>query len=90
MSAATEADMREPMVYMASILTTVAESPEGAPEGVLYAGLMGEMGLELFKSFIGLMEKTNLIERHGLVLKATELGLLKAQAIEKAIEGRRA
>lgn len=53
------------------IATTVAETPEGAPAGLLYAGLMGHTDLSGFDAAVAALSQAGLVDRRGDVLRAT-------------------
>jgi hypothetical protein len=65
------------------ILTTIAASPDGAPSGVMYAGLAGEVELADFNELLGICVSTGLVReasRHLYV--ATDKGRAMAAKVE--------
>ena len=49
----------------------VAETPTGAPSGILYSGLMGLLDLDEYQSIVGALEQAGLIETRCHVLYPT-------------------
>jgi hypothetical protein len=68
----TMATERELRAALTAIAETVAESgADGAPEGPMYAALLGVLGLEDFRGLLGVLEREGLIRRDGHVAYAT-------------------
>ena len=79
-------------VYLATILTTVAEAKDsmlgGIPSGHLYAALMGRMSLEEFNMLIGICKEGGLlIDAHHL-LTLTPKGQEMAKKIETTLQSK--
>jgi predicted transcriptional regulator len=82
-------DNRKLAVLFAAILETLHEtcktSEDYAPEGVMYAGLMGEVGLMEFQNILGVLEKHGDIRRaKGHVVYITEQGRELARKCQAA------
>ena len=67
--------------YLAAILTTLADA-KWAPEGHLYAALMGEMSLDEFQILMGIAQKGELVEVSSHVVTITSKGRELAKKIE--------
>ena len=65
---------REINVYLAAIITTIADMPEGAPSGHLYAGLMGQMDLSSYQLLIGVCKDAGLIAESNHLITLTDKG----------------
>ena len=75
---------------VAAILTTVAET-ETAPEGIMYAALMGSYSLEEFNDLLGILAKSGLVTRTGYhEVAITPEGKAVAAKIEAAMSARKA
>lgn len=72
----------EANVLLAVILTTVAETPDGAPEGVMYAALMNRVELADFQSLLSIAQQVGLITRARHVVTITARGLALAAKLE--------
>lgn len=67
---------------MNALLETIAEAGErGAPEGHMYAAVMGRCDLESFQAVLGLFQRKGLITRAGHVARPTAMLL---EAVERA------
>ena len=55
-----------------AIAATIAETPDGAPAGILYAGVMAEIGLPTFDGILTLLDGAGLTRRSGDLLYPTE------------------
>ena len=53
------------------IAQTVAETPDGAPSGVLYAGLMGIIDLATYQSIVDALKRAGLIDERAHCLYPT-------------------
>ena len=77
---------------MNALLCTIADMGErGAPEGPMYAALMGRCDLSAFQSTMGAFERMGLITRSGFLAKPTAMlreALDSAKAKSAATEGR--
>lgn len=83
----TKESDRKIMLALA-VLSTVNETKE-APEGVLYAGLMGMMDLDGFQRIIGgLVETGLLVRRPGPCVAITEKGKIAAKAFDDTMKAR--
>lgn len=80
-------DRKQANVYLATILTTVGDIPEGTPSGPLYAALMGRMSLDDYQMLIGMCKGGNLLTEAGHVLKLTDKGKALVRHIKETIEG---
>jgi len=72
-------DKKRLTALVIAVLDTVVESKGdvlgGVPEGILYAGLMGEVDLDVFQEIIlGTLKKVRLVESNGHLLFATPKG----------------
>lgn len=73
------------MVIASIILSTVNEAGE-TPEGVLYAGLMGKVSLDVFNGIIHGLVETGLLSRPAaFCLAITDKGRLVAKAFDDAM-----
>ena len=61
-------------VYLAAILTTVAESPDGAPSGVMYAALQDQLGLQDYQDLLTICTSTGLCEKSNQLITLTSKG----------------
>jgi hypothetical protein len=71
-------------VYLAIILETVAEVPDGAPEGPMYAVLCDHLELTDFEVLASLATTLGLVTRKGHVMKITRKGLETVEKIRAA------
>lgn len=80
-------DRKQANIYLATILTTVGDIPEGAPSGHLYAALMGQMSLDDYQMIIGVCKGGNLMTESGHVLQLTDKGKDLVKQIKATIPG---
>lgn len=79
-------DRKQANVYLATILTTVAEMPQQeAVSGHLYAALMGKMSLDEYNTLIGLCKSGSLLMERGHVLTLTDKGKVLVNYIKETI-----
>lgn len=78
--------MRTISGIFAAVLATVAETPDGAPQGVLFAGLFGFMTHADFRSMIARGVADGLLETRqgGLLVFATKRGRELAAELQAA------
>lgn len=77
----------EANVILAAIITTIAATPEGAPEGVMYAALTGRCDLSDFRTLLGICQQTGLVrEASKHLFVATDKGREMAARIEAHVK----
>ncbi len=76
-------DRKQANIYLATILTTVGDIPEGAPSGHLYAALMGQMSLDDYNMLIGICKGGSLMTEEGHVLKLTDKGKVLVKHVKE-------
>jgi hypothetical protein len=64
----------EANAYLAAILETIAELPNGAPSGHLYAALMGRLELTDYQALVGIAKDAGLVQERGHLLTMTPKG----------------
>lgn len=82
-------DRRHLNIIICALITTIAEFTDefGAPEGVLYAGLMDRVDHATFQEIIDLLISAGMIERQaGPVLVVTDKGRALADKANAAIK----
>jgi len=80
-------DRKQANVYLATILTTIADmGQEGAVSGHLYAGLMGRMNLDEYNMLIGLCKGGSLLTESSHVLKLTDKGREMVKRIQETLK----
>lgn len=80
-------DRKKANQILTAILLAVAEMPEGAPEGPMYAALMGTASLEEFQGLVEIAASCGLVTRSGHVLTIAPKGremVAKIRGFQKA------
>ena len=76
-------DVNDVKVLVLSLLTALAEAGStGAPNGVLYAAVMGRYNLTTFNAAKILLERAGFATEAGDVTRLTDLGFKKAAEVE--------
>ena len=74
---------------MNAVLSTIGDSDVAVPEGYLYAGLLGKMGLSEFQAMIGFFIKAELVTRKpGPTIRPTRKLLDVVQGFKVAAGGK--
>lgn len=61
------------LLYISAIKEAIeATGPEGIPEGVLFANLMGSLSLASFESMIRILVESKTVTNHGHLLVAAK------------------
>jgi hypothetical protein len=66
----------------AAILTTVADTPEGAPSGVVYAALMNHVSLDEYQNILSRLTGNGLVNQSNYLIRATPAGVQIANKLK--------
>jgi hypothetical protein len=81
-------DKRMAIKYMAAIVTTLSDFPEGSPSGTLYTALATSGAtLDDYNTVLGICQKGGLVTVKAHYVTITEEGKQTAAKIKEAIPG---